>query len=96
MLLLPGVARLTLGPVAVDVYVHVAEGKVVLAPRVPPELRPLIGDAPLFSFAPALPWGAEMEGVEVRLGGLVLRGSATPPACAAAAVDAGGMTCPRP
>ncbi|MFN2555434.1 MAG: hypothetical protein ABR592_00945 [Nitriliruptorales bacterium] len=77
VLLLPGVTRLTLGPVTVDVDVHVADGKVVLAPRVPPQLRPLVGEAPHLSFVPALPLGAEMQGVEVRQGDLVLRGSAT-------------------
>lgn len=74
---LPGVARLMVGPVAVDVDVGVSGGEVVLTPRVPPALRALVGDAPQLAFAPALPLGAQMEAIEVRSGEILLRGSAT-------------------
>lgn len=75
--LLPGVVSLTVGPVSVDVDVHVAGRHIVLDARVPRELRSLVGDAPQLSFTPALPLGAQMEAVEVRRADLVLRGSAT-------------------
>lgn len=68
-------ARLTVGPVAVDVEIRADDGDLVLQPRVPLGLRPLVADFPALRLPPMLPQGAVLEEAQVQSDVLVLRAS---------------------
>ncbi|MDP8970636.1 MAG: hypothetical protein M3N52_09135 [Actinomycetota bacterium] len=68
-------ARLTVGPVTLDVEVGAEAGDLLLQPRMPPALRPLVDDLPALRLPAMLPHGAVLEEAQVESGLLLLRAS---------------------
>ncbi|HWB70698.1 MAG TPA: hypothetical protein VG452_00645 [Egibacteraceae bacterium] len=68
-------ARLTVGPVTLDVEVGAEDGDLVLQPRVPLALRTLVDELPALRLPPMLPHGVVLDEAQVETDLLLLRAS---------------------